>query len=101
MAFLEFDGFDWDAGNIKKSQKHGLEINAIENFFEQELLVLKDKKHSIQEQRFIAAGISKNNRHMLVAFTWRKHLIRVISARFMHAKETKAYEKLKKNIKKS
>ncbi|MBN8555294.1 MAG: BrnT family toxin [Deltaproteobacteria bacterium] len=96
---MDFDGFDWDAGNLEKSKKHGLKIDAIESFFSQELLIVSDGKHSSKEQRFIAAGISEKGRPMLVAYTWRNQLIRVISARFMHAKESKAYEKLKKNIK--
>ena len=98
---MDFDGFDWNAGNLKKAKKHGVEVGEIEAFFEQELLILKDTKHSEKEERFIAAGYERDNRPMFVAFTWRAKLIRVISARFMHAKEGRAYENLKKNIQKS
>lgn len=99
---LEFDGFDWDSGNITKAQAHGLSLGEIEDFFSQELLVLEDKAHSKREKRKIAAGNSKKGRSMFVAFTMRQkdklNLIRPISARFMHHKETENYEKLKKSL---
>ena len=56
------------------------------------------------KKRFIAVGVSRNKKTLFVAFTLRKKneivLIRVISARYAHKKESDAYEKLKKNIKK-
>ena len=43
---LLYDGFDWDEGNIPKAQKHGVGLGEIEDFFNQELLVLDDHRHS-------------------------------------------------------
>lgn len=99
---LEYDGFDWDSGNIRKAQAHGLSLGEIEDFFAQELSIHEDIAHSKSESRKIAVGNSKKGRPMFVAFTLRQKseltLIRPISARFMHVKETEVYEKLKKSL---
>lgn len=101
---LQYDGFDWDAGNIQKAQKHGVSLGEIEDFFDQSLLVLEDPHHSQSETRFIAVGLSKKKRTLFIAFTIRKKeletCVRVISARYAHKKEGEAYEKLKKSIEK-
>jgi hypothetical protein len=95
MSF-EVSGFDWDDGNIKKCRKHGVSIADIENVFSKNPHIAPDSKHSTNEKRYIAIGLSENNRPMFVAFTIRNRngrLIRPISARFMHEKEVRAYEK--------
>ncbi|HEY1933078.1 MAG TPA: BrnT family toxin [Acetobacteraceae bacterium] len=57
--------------------------------------VAPDPSHSHTEDRLIAVGRNAAGRPMFVAFTIRivegHHLIRPISARYMHAKEAKAY----------
>lgn len=55
------------------------------------MVVLNDDKHSLQEQRFAALGKTNDNRLLLVIFTVRNSVIRVISARDMHVKERKLY----------
>ncbi len=98
---MDFDGFDWDEGNIKKVIKHGLTLEEVENFFLAGVLVFNDIKHSHKENRHIAVGDSpKNGKLVFVSFTTRiidfKLLVRPISARYMRAKEAKDYEKFKK-----
>ena len=101
---MRFDGFDWDNGNLKKVQKHGLTIDEIEIFFRQKVLVREDQDHSQKERRWIAIGLSKNKRPIFVSYTLRKQesmlKIRVISARYMHKKEVAEFEKLEKRNKK-
>lgn len=96
MNFI-VDGFDWDIGNIEKCQKHGVAREDIEFAFHSKPLIAPDNKHSTSEKRYIAIGKANNNRPMFIAFTIRNKsdsiLIRPISARYMHAKEIKAYEK--------
>lgn len=62
--------------------------------------VAPDMKHSGAEQRFIAIGKDKAGRPIFVAFTFRDQkgttFIRPISARYMHEKEIRAYEKRSK-----
>ena len=94
---LRVSGFDWDEGNRRKCQKHGLTIEEIEAFFEDGPRIAPDSKHSEEEDRLIAVGRTKAGRPIFVAFTIRtkdkRSLIRPVTARYMHAKEIEAYEK--------
>ena len=89
-------GFDWDAGNARKSvEKHHVsQFEAEQIFFNQPLLVVADDKHSQEETRYHASGITDDSRFLYVSFTLRieNTLIRVISARDMHRKERAIYE---------
>ena len=90
------DGFDWDAGNRGKCQKHGVPIAEIELLLMTAAKVAPDWKHSAAEERYLAVGRDSGGRAMFVAFTIRvtsgQRLIRPISARYMHRKEVKGYE---------
>lgn len=91
-------GFDWDDGNREKCQKHGIRQVEIEAFFRApDLSVSDDREHSQHEPRFLALGRAPTGRYMIVAFTLRdkggEACIRPISARYMHEKEVKKYEK--------
>ena len=95
---MKFEGFNWDTGNTDKCQKHGLNQEEIEDFFQQKkIYVAPDIKHSSLEERFLAIGKGSKNKLIVVAFTFRdqsgKKLIRPISARFMNKKEVQKYEK--------
>ena len=51
-------GFDWDGGNARKNEKHGVnQSEAEEVFFNQPLLLLDDSRHGGQESRFHAVTI--------------------------------------------
>lgn len=93
----QFAGFDWDSGNYKKCQKHGLLLIEIEEFFKGEFQIIKDSIHSSTEERYIAVGYSTRGRPVLIGFTYRKKqgrlFLRPISARYMHEKERLKYEK--------
>jgi len=91
-------GIDWDDGNREKCQKHGILQAEIEALFRTpDLSVSDDREHSQKKPRFLAFGRSKTGRSMIVAFTLREKdggtYIRPISARYMHEKEAKKYEK--------
>lgn len=96
MVKLHVSAFDWDDGNRAKCQKHGVSLTEIERFFRQELHLAPDRKHSHDEDRFLAVGRSSKGRPMFVVFTLREEedttLIRPISARYMHAREAKRYD---------
>ena len=88
-------GFEWDDGNRRKNEKHGVsQSEAEEVFFNETLLVLEDGLHSEAEPRFHAFGLSQRGRRLHVTFTLRQlgTFIRVISARDMHRKERAMYE---------
>lgn len=92
----QVSGFDWDAGNERKSaEKHDVSQAEAEGiFFNDPLVVAQDAKHSGTEQRFNALGRTAQNRLLHVTFTLRRNgtHIRVISARDMNQKERKLYE---------
>ena len=91
-----FAGFEWDAGNSEKCQKHGVSIAEIESLFRTDIAVQPDLDHSGSEQRFKAIGRTSGGRHVFVVFAVRSRdrdlLIRPISARYMHRKEIEHYE---------
>jgi uncharacterized DUF497 family protein len=88
-------GFDWDDGNARKNDKHGVTASEAEEvFFRQPLLLLADHRHTQHEARFHALGQTLSDRRLHITFTLRGGgaLIRVISARDMHRKERVVYE---------
>ena len=87
-------GFNWDEGNIEKNWlKHKVTPAECEQvFFNRPLVVKDDIAHSKAEPRFYALGQTDSRRLLFIAFTIRKNLIRVISARDMSRKEREVYE---------
>lgn len=96
INWKQVTGFDWDSGNERKSEKkHAVSrFEAEQVLFSQPLLVLADQKHSQNEARYHALGISNEARLLHITFTLRSDdtLIRIISARDMHRKERNIYE---------
>jgi len=86
-------GFQWDKANIAKNWKgHNVTfVECEETFFNQPVFLADDLKHSDQEQRYYLLGQTNERRKLFIAFTIRKNLIRVISARDMSKKERKIY----------
>lgn len=88
-------GFDWDDGNARKNDKHGVTMAEAEQvFFNNPLLLLEDSAHSQDEPRIHALGRTDDGRRLHITCTLREsgQLIRVISARDMHRKERTIYE---------
>jgi uncharacterized DUF497 family protein len=89
-------GFDWDAGNARKNEKHGVSMPEAEQvFFNRPLLLSVDEKHSEVEPRFHVLGRTHLGRGLHLTMTLRGEgtMIRVISARDMHYKERDIYER--------
>lgn len=91
------DGFDWDAGNARKSEeRHGVSQTEVEQiFFNTPLVVAPDVRHSQNEPRVHALGKTNEGRLLHITFTLRFDgtKIRAISARDMHRKERQIYGK--------
>ena len=89
-------GFDWDAGNARKSiDKHDVsQAGAEQVFFNEPLLTVPDAKHSANEQRIHALGRTDDGRLLHITFTLRNNdaKIRVISARDKSRKERGYYD---------
>lgn len=91
-------GFDWDDANIHKNwDRHGVQPAEAEDvFFQKPFIVRSDVQHSKSEKRYYALGQTNRGRHLFVAFTIRRKLIRVISARDMNRNEKAVYQKYEK-----
>jgi uncharacterized protein len=85
-------GFDWDEANTCKNwETHRVSAEEAEDvFFREPLVVRGDVRHSKTEKRYYALGRTGAGRRLLVAFSVRRKLIRVISARDMNKNETEA-----------
>jgi uncharacterized protein len=97
-VFGSFVGFQWDRGNSNKNLvKHKVQNWECEQvFFNKPLLVLEDPGHSVAERRWAAFGKTDSGRLLVVIFTNRGNLLRVISARDMNSKERIFYEENQK-----
>lgn len=94
---MKFNGFDWDSGNSSKCTKHGVSKEAVEQLFHQDITVFDDPHDAGKEQRFRAVGQDESARYIFIVFCIREKegltLIRPISARYMHEKEVKSYDR--------
>jgi len=90
----EWEGCDWDEGNIGKNwPKHRVTDWEIEEvFLNMPIAFGSDVTHSSTEDRYFALGRTNRGRPLFVAFTIRGRLIRPISARDMNARERRSYE---------
>jgi uncharacterized DUF497 family protein len=89
-------GFQWDAGNARKNERHGVSQSEAEQvFFDPRLLMVADPMHSASEPRYHALCSTLDQRHLHITVTLRAEgtLIRVISARDMHRKERQIYDR--------
>ncbi|HET8875931.1 MAG TPA: BrnT family toxin [Casimicrobiaceae bacterium] len=95
---IDFDaiaGFQWDDGNARKNERHGVSQGEAEQaFFDTRLLIMEGTQHSLREPRYHALGMTREGRHLHITFTLRDGatLIRVIAARDMHRKERAIHE---------
>lgn len=87
--------FDWNEFNKEKNwHKHKVDFRECEEVFSNRpLKTYHDVKHSQNENRFAALGITYNYRRLYLVFAVRKNKIRIISARDMSRKERNLYEK--------
>lgn len=86
--------FDWDTEKAESNlQKHGVSFEeAATVFFDPLSLTITDPLHSGDENRFVTAGLSNQQRHLVVVHSERGDKIRIISARLATATERKRYE---------
>lgn len=88
------EGFEWDEGNARKNERHGVsQAEAEQVFFDRRLFLAPDPGHSDTEPRFHALGCTVTGRLLHVTFTLRRDgaWIRVISARDASRKERAIY----------
>ena len=72
---------------------HGVSFAEAVTVFDDPLADIEpERTHSFDESRFLAFGTSKQGRLLLVVFTERGNIIRIISAREVTPRERRNYE---------
>lgn len=95
LSLPEILAFEWDKGNLEHIQKHKVEYTECEQIFYNNPVFFYDEAHSLKEDRFLAYGVTNEERTLILVFTIRNRQIRVISARNQNKKEKEVYIKSK------
>jgi hypothetical protein len=93
---VEFRGlrFEWDDSKARLNRRnHGVGFEEAATVFVDPLArIFDDEAHSTEELREIIIGHSSDDRLLLVCFTERSDVVRIISARKVTRKERRDYE---------
>jgi len=86
--------FEWDEAKAAANlAKHRVAFAEAKTIFDDPFYVdFYDPDHSQDESRYIIIGMSSQGRLLLVSFTERNDIIRLISAREVTRSEREAYE---------
>lgn len=86
--------FEWDEEKADANlRKHGVSFEEAKTVFGDPLsITIKDPRHSIGEHRYVDVGLSSEERLLVVVYTERRNVIRLISSREATRAERKAYE---------
>lgn len=86
--------FEWDNHKAARNlAKHGVSFDEGMTVFDDPFYIdFYDPDHSYEEHRYIIVGISKQQRVLVVSYTERGDIIRLISARPATRKEQRDYE---------
>lgn len=86
--------FDWDKNKAAVNlSKHGVSFDEAETVFDDPLYVdFYDPDHSYDEHRFLIIGESAQGRLLIVSYTERGDILRLISAREVTPAERREYE---------
>ena len=84
----------WNSAKARENlSKHGISFEEAATALEDPLSAIgSDPDHSLDEERFIAFGVSLVGRLLAIAYTERDDTIRIISARRATPGERKIYE---------
>lgn len=87
--------FEWHPAKARANlKKHKVSFEeAMTIFGDKRVLVVPDRVHSYDEERYLAIGRSDQRRLLTMCFTDRQHAIRIISARVSERWERREYER--------
>ena len=85
---------EWDEAKAAANfEKHGVSFaDAAAVFGDPFYVDFYDPDHSFDERRYLIIGASKEGRILMVSYTERNDVVRLISAREVTSTERKAYE---------
>ena len=86
--------FDWDKNKAERNlSKHEVSFEEAQTVFDDPLYVdFYDPEHSEDEDRYLLVGQSNRGRLLIISYTERGNLIRLISAREVTKTERETYE---------
>ena len=86
--------FEWDERKANQNlSKHSVSFDEAKTVFEDPFFIdFYDPDHSDSEERYLIVGESDQKRLLIVSYTDRRGLIRIISAREVTKSEREAYE---------
>ncbi len=86
--------FEWDEDKAEQNyRRHGVHFEEAISIFNDPLAItIYDPAHSSTEERFVDIGYSDQERVLVVVYTERNDIIRLISVREATKSEKRAYE---------
>ena len=86
--------FDWNEEKANRNwRNHKVSFKEATTVFNDPLsITIGDPEHSIQENRYIDIGRSSRGRVLVVVYTEKEKVIRIISSRLATRKEREEYE---------
>jgi uncharacterized DUF497 family protein len=86
--------FDWNEEKANRNwRNHKVSFEEATTVFNDPLAItIGDPEHSIQENRYIDIGRSSRGRVLVVVYTEKEKVIRIISSRLATRKEREEYE---------
>ena len=86
--------YEWDVAKALRNRlKHGINFADGVTTLADEHALTMEVKVSHDEARFVTLGLDAHSRLLVVVFTHREDVVRIISARKAVKKELKAYKK--------
>lgn len=86
--------FEWDPQKAESNlAKHGVGFDEAKTVWDDYFNIeFFDREHSQEESRYLMVGESKAQRLLIISFTERGDMVRIISARELTQKERREYE---------
>ena len=87
--------FEWDDDKAEANIVNHAGVTFLEAatvFADPLSIIVEDDEHSVDERRFLTVGMSAHDRVLIVSYTERADVVRIISARDAEPKEIRAYE---------
>ena len=87
-------GYEWDQEKAASNlEKHGVSFDEAVTIFDDPFYIdFYDPDHSLDEHRYLLIRQSTGGRLLIVSYTERDEVVRLISAREVTSSERKAYE---------
>lgn len=93
-CYTPLRGYEWDQEKAASNlEKHGVSFEEAATVFSDPLYIdFYDPDHSVNEHRYLIMGQTTAGRLLIVSYTERDAIVRLISAREVTSSERRAYE---------